>query len=71
MHQLTENSDLTICIDNDALYELSGRLGQKTPEFSHLNKTVAMVMAGVSTSLRFPGQLNRCVRRFTINGLLC
>lgn len=67
MHQLTENSDLTICIDNDALYELSGRLGNKVPEFSHLNETIAMVMAGVSTSLRFPGQLNGDLRKLAMN----
>jgi tubulin beta len=39
-------------------YDLSTRLGQKTPEFSALNDMIAVVMAGVSTSLRFPGQLN-------------
>ncbi|KAF8318992.1 tubulin-domain-containing protein [Clavulina sp. PMI_390] len=67
MHQLTENSDLTVCIDNDALYDLSARQGHKAPEFSHLNNTIAMVMAGVSTSLRFPGQLNSDLRKLAMN----
>jgi len=67
IHQLTENSDLTICIDNDALYEMSGRLGYKTPEFENLNQVIATVMAGVSTSLRFPGQLNGDLRKLAMN----
>jgi tubulin beta len=33
-------------------------LKNKDPDFSALNQLVAQVMCGVSTSLRFPGQLN-------------
>ncbi len=39
---------------------MSHRLGYKMPEFENLNQIIATVMAGVSTSLRFPGQLNGC-----------
>ncbi|KAG8932540.1 Tubulin beta-2 chain [Tulasnella sp. 417] len=67
LHQLVETSDLSICIDNEALYGLSDRLGGKTTEFSQLNSIVAQVMAGVSTSLRFPGQLNGDLRKIGMN----
>ncbi|KAF8333517.1 beta-tubulin [Cantharellus anzutake] len=67
IHQLTENSDLAICIDNEALYDTSHRLGYKTPEFENLNQIIATVMAGVSTSLRFPGQLNGDLRKLAMN----
>ena len=53
---------MTICIDNEALYEVTQRtLKVKQPSFEDLNGVVAQVMCGVSTSLRFPGQLNGCV----------
>jgi len=58
---------LTICIDNEALYETSHRLGYKMPEFENLNQIIATVMAGVSTSLRFPGQLNGDLRKLAMN----
>ncbi|KAG8949793.1 Tubulin beta-2 chain [Tulasnella sp. 424] len=67
LHQLIETSDLSICIDNEALYGLSARLGGKTTEFSQLNSIVAQVMAGVSTTLRFPGQLNGDLRKIGMN----
>jgi len=68
LHQLVENADLTICIDNEALYDITTRtLKIKNPEFKDLNKLVAQVMCGVSTSLRFPGQLNGDLRKLGLN----
>ena len=92
LHQLVENGDLTICLDNEALcvdptqhrrrtdrylrYDITTRsLKIKSPGFEDLNtvcrdcsdvyrhfsfplQLVSQVMCGVSTSLRFPGQLN-------------
>lgn len=50
---------MTLCIDNEALYDVTQRtLKVKQPSFDDLNNVVAQVMCGVSTSLRFPGQLN-------------
>lgn len=58
-HQLLDATDLTVCLDNEALYEVAEKnLKIKTPTFKDLNSVVAKVMSGVSTSLRFPGQLN-------------
>ncbi|KAG8816500.1 Tubulin beta-2 chain [Serendipita sp. 399] len=68
IHQLTENSDLTVCMDNEALYNINVKnLKKAHPEFSDLNRVVAQVMCGVSTSLRFPGQLNGDLRKLGMN----
>ncbi|TRM65074.1 Tubulin/FtsZ, GTPase domain-containing protein [Schizophyllum amplum] len=68
MHQLVDNSDLTICIDNEALYDIVERtLHVKQPHFSDLNELISRVMCGVSTSLRFPGQLNGDLRKMSTN----
>ncbi|KAG8965787.1 Tubulin beta-2 chain [Tulasnella sp. 419] len=68
LHQLLEVSDLSICIDNEALYNITTRMLQtSSPQYSHLNFLIAQVMAGVSTSLRFPGQLNGDLRKIGQN----
>lgn len=68
MHQLVDNSDLSICIDNEALYDINFRLlKNKEPDFDSLNTLVGQVMCGVSTSLRFPGQLNGDFRKMGMN----
>ncbi|KAI0246969.1 beta-tubulin 2 [Lactifluus subvellereus] len=68
VHQLVENSDMTICIDNEALYDITTRaLKVKSPTFDNLNSVISQVMCGVSTSLRFPGQLNGDLRKLCLN----
>ncbi|TFK35600.1 beta-tubulin 2 tubb2 [Crucibulum laeve] len=68
MHQLVDNGDLTICIDNEALYDIcTETLKIKVPSFENLNGLVSRVMCGVSTSLRFPGQLNGDLRKLAMN----
>lgn len=68
VHQLVESTDLTICIDNEALYDIAVRtLKNPAPTFEHLNRLVAQVMCGTSTSLRFPGQLNGDLRKLGMN----
>ncbi|KII89672.1 hypothetical protein PLICRDRAFT_39808 [Plicaturopsis crispa FD-325 SS-3] len=68
IHQLVDNGDLSICLDNEALYDITNRtLKIETPSFTDLNKLVAQVMCGVSTSLRFPGQLNGDLRKLGMN----
>jgi len=68
IHQLVENSDLTMCIDNEALYDIAVKtLKVKQPDFKDLNVLVSQVMCGVSTSLRFPGQLNGDLRKLGLN----
>lgn len=68
IHQLTENSDLTVCMDNEALHHISvKKMKIVNPTFDDMNAIVAKVMCGVSTSLRFPGQLNGDLRKLGMN----
>ncbi|KAG8179003.1 hypothetical protein JTE90_014006 [Oedothorax gibbosus] len=68
VHQLVENTDETFCIDNEALYDICFRtLKLKDPPYSALNHLVSMTMSGVTTCLRFPGQLNADLRKLAVN----
>jgi len=68
LHQLTENSDETFCIDNEALYDICFRtLKLPTPSYGDLNHLVSLTMSGVTTCLRFPGQLNADLRKLAVN----
>ncbi|PWN18301.1 tubulin-domain-containing protein [Microstroma glucosiphilum] len=68
IHQLVENADQTFCIDNEALYAICHRtLKINTPKYGDLNHLVSMVMSGVTTCLRFPGQLNSDLRKLAVN----
>ncbi|KAL3584815.1 Tubulin beta chain (Beta tubulin) [Fusarium poae] len=68
VHQLVENSDVTFCIDNEALYDIcKGTLKLSNPSYGDLNHLISTVMSGVSTSLRFPGQLNSDLRKMAVN----
>ena len=68
VHQLVENSDATFCIDNEALYDICFRtLKLTTPTYGDLNHLVSVVMSGVTTCLRFPGQLNSDLRKLAVN----
>lgn len=68
VHQLVENSDETFCIDNEALYDICMRtLKLNNPSYGDLNHLVSAVMSGVTTCLRFPGQLNSDLRKLAVN----
>ena len=68
VHQLVENSDETYCIDNEALYDIHFRtLKLATPTYGDLNHLVSIVMSGITTCLRFPGQLNSDLRKLAVN----
>ncbi|KAK9379005.1 Tubulin/FtsZ, GTPase domain-containing protein [Kockiozyma suomiensis] len=67
-HQLVENADETFCLDNEALYDIATKtLKIAQPDYSDLNKLISMVMSGVTTCLRFPGQLNSDLRKLAVN----
>ncbi|CAF1290649.1 unnamed protein product [Adineta steineri] len=68
MHQLIENTDQTYCIDNEALYNICSRtLKLPTPTYNDLNHLISSTMSGVTTCLRFPGQLNADLRKLSVN----
>ena len=68
VHQLVENADQTYCIDNEALHDICARtLKIKSPDYESLNSLISIVMSGITTSLRFPGQLNADLRKLAVN----
>ena len=68
VHQLVENTDETFCIDNEALYDICFRqLKLATPTYGDLNHIVSYTMSGITTCLRFPGQLNADLRKLATN----
>ncbi|CAF1428704.1 unnamed protein product [Didymodactylos carnosus] len=68
IHQLIENTDQSCCIDNEALYDICFRtLKITSPTYKDLNHLVSSTMSGVTTCLRFPGQLNADLRKLAVN----
>jgi len=68
LHQLVENTDETFCIDNEALYDICFKtLKLTTPTYGDLNHLVSATMSGITTCLRFPGQLNADLRKLAVN----
>ena len=58
LDQLIEWSDEVFCMDNEALYNISSRnLKCKSVSYDNLNSLIAQTMSGVTTTLRFPGQV--------------
>merc|ERR1711881_222743 len=67
-HQLLENADETFIIDNEALYHIyTNVLKREAPTYSELNKVIADVGCGITSSLRFPGKLNGDLRKLGVN----
>ncbi|KAF0768945.1 tubulin beta chain [Aphis craccivora] len=68
VHQLVENTDESYLIDNEALYDICFRTLKLTnPTYGDLNHLVSLTMSGVTTCLRFPGQLNADLRKLAVN----
>ena len=58
VHQLVENADECMILDNEALYDICFRtLKLTTPTFGDLNHLISAVMSGITCCLRFPGVL--------------
>ncbi|KAL9642418.1 hypothetical protein ABK040_014261 [Willaertia magna] len=68
INQLIENSEQVFCLDNEALIDICTKtLKLSNPSFNDMNSLVAGVMSGVTSSLRFPGQLNSDLRKLAVN----
>lgn len=68
LNEMISNSDETICIDNEALFNIcQSTLRLCRPTMSDLNHLVAMTMAGVTSCFRYPGQLNTDLRKLLTN----
>jgi len=68
VHQLLENADEVMVIDNEALYDICIRtLKLTSPTYGDLNHLISACMSGVTCCLRFPGQLNSDLRKIATN----
>ena len=68
VHQLVENADECMVLDNEALYDICFRtLKLTTPTFGDLNHLISAVMSGITCCLRFPGEC-RLLQRCMCNG---
>uniref|UniRef100_A0A6N2KPG3 Tubulin beta chain n=1 Tax=Salix viminalis TaxID=40686 RepID=A0A6N2KPG3_SALVM len=76
VHQLVENADECMVLDNEALYDICFRtLKLSTPScelpavyyIGDLNHLISATMSGVTCCLRFPGQLNSDLRKLAVN----
>jgi len=68
-HQrLIENVDQCVCIENEALFRIcSEKLLIDDPNYNDLNRLVGYLACGITSSLRFPGQLNVDLRKVAVN----
>nr|AFM80053.1 beta-tubulin [Teleopsis dalmanni] len=62
------NTDQTICIDNDALYNMCQQ-SKHTDSLMYLdlNELISSTMADVTTCLRFPGKMSIDLRKLAVN----
>ncbi|XP_011495458.1 PREDICTED: tubulin beta chain-like [Ceratosolen solmsi marchali] len=68
LQQLVNLTDSSFCIDNQGLYDICHRtLELPSPSYTDLNHLVSLTMSGITTCLRFPGQLNADLRKLAVN----
>mmetsp|Transcript_16805 Transcript_16805/g.48627 ORF Transcript_16805/g.48627 Transcript_16805/m.48627 type:complete len:448 (+) Transcript_16805:41-1384(+) len=68
IHQLVENSDESLLIDNEALYDICRRnLDIERPTYTNLNRLTAQIISSMTASLRFDGALNVDLTEFQTN----
>ena len=67
-HALLENTNITFCLDNEALYDVCKRnLNIERPAYTNLNRIIAQVVSSLTASLRFDGALNVDLTEFQTN----
>ena len=67
-NQLVNETNQTFCIDNEALYDICFKtLKLISPVHEDLNHLIAQTLSGVTTSFRFPSQLNEDMRKMATN----
>jgi len=66
--RLIENIDQVVCIENEALFRICHeKLLIDDPNYGDLNKLIGYLASGITSSLRFPGQLNIDLRKVAVN----
>jgi tubulin alpha len=67
-HSLLEQEDVSIVLDNEAIYDISRRnLDIPSPTYVNLNRIIAQVVSSMTASLRFDGCLNVDLNEFQTN----
>ena len=67
-HALLEHTDVTFCMDNEALYDVCRRnLDIERPTYTNLNRLIGQVGSSLTASLRFDGALNVDITEFQTN----
>ena len=67
-HSLLEHNDVTVILDNEAIYDISRRkLDIEKPSYTNLNRIIAQVISSLTVSLRFDGSLNTDINEFQTN----
>jgi len=68
LQYLINFSDVTICLDNQALYALCNRnLMIRSPTYSDINHLIAVTMSGVTCSSRFTSQASTDMKKLSNN----
>lgn len=67
LDHLIETSDLTVMLDNEALYDICNSVLRIPSSFADLNHLISLAIGGVTTCFRFPGQLNSDLRKLSVN----
>merc|ERR1712150_340432 len=68
VHSLLEHTDVTVTMDNEALYDICRRnLDIERPSYTNLNRLISQVLSSLTASLRFDGALNVDVTEFQTN----
>jgi tubulin alpha len=68
VHSLLEHTDVTMQVDNEALYDICRRnLDIERPTYTNLNRLIAQIISSLTASLRFDGALNVDLTEFQTN----
>merc|ERR1712039_1024647 len=72
VHSLLEHTDVTIMMDNEAIYDISRRnLDIERPTYTNLNRLIGRIVSSITASLRFDGALNVDLTEFQTNLVPC
>ena len=67
-HALLEHTDVTLIYDNEALYDICARnLHIEEPNYTDLNRIIAMAFSSITAPMRFEGALNTDLNEIQTN----
>lgn len=67
LQKLKDNADISVVLDNEALFRIAKTKLSRSPTYMDLNQIVGLIMSSVTASLRFPGRLNTDLSEFVVN----